>query len=572
MVNLTINHRPVAVPEGTTILKAAESIGVHIPTLCYWEGLNEVGACRACMVEVEGMQKLAAACVTKATEGMSVLTDSSRARLARKTNVELILSQHNCNCAYCARSGNCSLQKLSNDLGVTGIPFAVKREPTYWDPTLPLQRDAGKCIKCLRCIQVCEHIQTLGVWDLKNTGSRSTVAVREGLSLTDVNCALCGQCVTHCPVGALQARDDTERAFKAIADPDTVTVVQIAPAVRGAWGQYFGMKPEEATVGKMVASLKAMGIDYVFDTDFSADMTIMEEGSEFLQRLSQKGRHVFPMFTSCCPGWVRFLKSEYPDMLDQLSTAKSPQQMFGALIKYMLSLRLDVDPSRIFVISIMPCMAKKGECELPDMYDEAGNADVDLVLTTREFVRMLRARCLKAENLAEEPFDAPFAEATGAGVIFGTTGGVMEAALRSAYFLATGELPGADAFSDVRGEADKRIEASFKVGDTLVRTAVVSGLGNARALIEDVRAGRAEYDFVEVMACPGGCAGGGGQPISLCGSRTGEIADNLRRLDKTNKIRFSHENPDVQTLYREVLGKPGSHLAHKLLHTDHHKK
>lgn len=568
MVNLTIDHIQVEVPDGTTILDAARSAGIHIPSLCYLRGINEIGACRVCVVELEGMDRLVPSCNNVVEEGMRVLTNSPKVRETRRTNVQLLLSQHDCHCATCVRSGNCSLQTIAGDLNILEIPYEKKVAPTRWNREFPLQRDAAKCIKCMRCIQICEKVQTLNIWDVAGTGSRTTVDVSLNRKIADADCSLCGQCITHCPVGALRERDDTQRTFDALADPDTITVVQVAPAVRAAWGEFLGLNDKQATVGRMVAALRRIGFDYVFDTDFAADLTIMEEGSEFLEHLKYPGAHKFPMFTSCCPGWVRFLKSQYPDMVSQLSTAKSPQQMFGAVVKSYYAQRLGVPPEKIFCVSVMPCVAKKHECALPTMDSAGVGPDVDVVLTTRELVRMIRAEHIIPAELKDEEFDQPLGTATGAGVIFGATGGVMEAALRSAYYLVTGENPKPDAFQNVRG-TDGWKEATFEIAGTVLRVAVASGLGNARRLIEALRRGQVQYDFVEIMACPGGCAGGGGQPIHDGQELAESRSQKLYGLDAIADLRFSHENPAVKKLYSEFLGAPLSEKAHHLLHTDH---
>lgn len=569
MVNVTINGVSVQAPESATILEAAASVGIHIPTICFLKDINEIGACRVCVVEIEGVDKLASACNNRVREGMVVMTNSPRVRRTRRTNVELILSEHDCFCATCVRSGNCALQTVANDLGILDLPYERRPAPTRWDRSFPLFRDAAKCIKCMRCIQVCDKIQDLHIWDLAGTGSRTTVDVSYSRKITEADCALCGQCITHCPVGALRERDDTQRMFEAIADPRKISVVQIAPAVRTSWGEGLGLPREKATVKRLVAAMRKIGFDYVFDTTFSADLTIMEEGSEFLERLGSPGDHPWPMFTSCCPGWVRFMKSQYPDMTDNLSSAKSPQQMFGAVAKTYYPQLLGIDPADIFSVSIMPCVAKKAEAELPSINDGGAGPDVDLVLTTREIVRMIRAEKIDVMNLEEEEFDSPLGVGTGAGVIFGATGGVMEAALRSAYYLVTKKNPDADAFREVRG-MDGWKEATFDISGTPVRVAVVSGLANTRRMMEHIRAGKSSYDFVEVMACPGGCVGGGGQPIRD-GEELAECrADILYGLDKVDNLRFSHENPSVQKAYTDFFGKPMGHKSHELLHTDHH--
>ena len=568
MVNLTIDHIPVTVPEGTTILDAARSAGIHIPSLCYLRGVNEIGACRVCVVELVGMDRLVPACNNVVEEGMEVLTSSPKVRETRRINVELLLSQHDCHCATCVRSGNCSLQTIANDLNILDLPFEKKVPETRWDRSFPLFRDASKCIKCMRCIQICDKVQTLNIWDVAATGSRTTVDVSLNRKIAQADCSLCGQCITHCPVGALRERDDTRQVFEALADPNKITVVQVAPAVRTAWGEFMGLSPEQATVKRMVAALRRIGFDYIFDTNFAADLTIMEEGSEFLQRLKNPGAFKAPMFTSCCPGWVRFLKSQYPDMVSQLSTAKSPQQMFGAVAKSYYAQLLGVDPERIYSVSIMPCLAKKQEAALPTMESAGAGPDVDVVLTTRELSRMIRAEHIIPAELKEEEFDEPLGVASGAGIIFGATGGVMEAALRSAYYLVTGKNPSPDAFQDVRG-MDGWKEATFHIADTPIRVAVVSGLGNARRLIQALRRGEVQYDFVEVMACPGGCSGGGGQPIHDGQELAESRSEKLYGLDAIADLRFSHENPSVQRLYKDFLVRPLSEKAHHLLHTDH---
>ena len=571
MVSLTINGRRVQAPEGTTIMEAARLADIHIPHLCFLKGINEIAACRVCCVEVEGERAMVTACNTPVMEGMVVHTNSPRARQTRRVNVELILSQHDCRCATCVRSGNCQLQNIANDLGILQLPFETQLPKGLrgaWTTTFPLYRDYNKCIKCMRCIQICEKVQTLKVWDLAGTGGRTTIDVSGNMVIKDSDCSLCGQCVTHCPVGGLRERDDTAEVYRALADPKLITVVQVAPAVRTAWGESLGIAPEKATMGLMTAALKALGFDYVFDTCFTADLTIMEEANELLQRLKAGDLADYPMFTSCCPGWVRFLKSQYPQLTHQLSTAKSPQQMFGSITKSWFAQKIGADAKNIRCISIMPCMAKKAECALPTMRTEAG-PDVDIALTTREFVRMIRADKIDVALLEEAQPDAPLGIHTGAGEIFGASGGVMEAALRTAVFALTGHNPSADGFQDIRRGQGLR-EVSYSIGGVPLRCAVVSGLGEARKLIEAILAGKAHYDFVEVMACPGGCAGGGGQPISCEDQElAGERGKRLYQLDQASLLRFSHENPEVQALYRDYLGEPLSEKSEQLLHTDH---
>ena len=570
MVTLTIDNQTVTVAEGTTILEAAKSANITIPSLCYLKDLNEIGACRVCVVEIEGITRLVPACVNVVSEGMVVHTNSARVRSARRTNLRLIMSQHDCRCAVCIRSGNCTLQKLANDLNLFYLPYPTQIPQKRWGYDAPLIRDESKCIKCMRCIQVCDKIQSLNVWDVSGTGSRTTVDVSLNRSILEADCAYCGQCVTHCPTAALSARDDTEKVFDALNDPELVTVIQIAPAVRTAWVESFGLDPETFTVNHLVAALRAMGFDYIFDTNFSADLTIMEEGSEFLERFTHKENYQWPMFTSCCPGWVRFLKSQYPEYTDNLSTAKSPQQMFGAVAKSYFAEKMGIDPHKMRVISVMPCIAKKSECAIDSMKDACGDPDVDIVITTRELVRMMRMEHLDPTVLKPQNFDSPLGSSTGAAVIFGATGGVMDAALRSAYYLVTGKNPDADTFAQVRG-MDGWKEAVFQIpGAGDINVAIVSGLGNTRKLMEQLRKGKVSYDFVEVMACPGGCAGGGGQPIHD-GQELAEKRGNvLWHLDKASAIRYSHENPDILELYRDYLEKPLGEKSHHLLHTDHH--
>ncbi|MBS6722421.1 MAG: [FeFe] hydrogenase, group A [Clostridiales bacterium] len=571
MVNITINNIPIAVEEGTTIMEACKEAKMPVPSLCYLKGINEIGACRVCVVEVKGIERLVTSCNNVVKEGMEILTNSPKVREARRINIKLILSQHNCFCPTCVRSGNCQLQKIAGELefGTGSYPQHI----TYgsWPSDFPLIRDESKCIKCMRCIQICDKVQSLRVWDLAKTGSRTTVDVSLRRNIKEADCALCGQCITHCPVGALTGRDDKRPVFSQngfLNAKGKTTVVQVAPAVRTAWAESFNLSRKFASPRRLAGALRMMGFDYVFDTTFAADLTIMEEASEFLERLNHKEDYHWPMFTSCCPGWVRFLKSQYPDMVDCLSTAKSPQQMHGAIIKNYFADKIHEDPENIFSVSIMPCIAKKAECALPTMDSTGTGPDVDVVLNTREFVNYLRSLNIDIYSLPEDDFDSPCGDGTGAGVIFGATGGVMEAALRTCYKLATGENPDPDAFYGIRGMDGWR-EASIDIAGTTVKIAVVSGLGNARRLIEAVRKGRVFYHFVEVMACPGGCVGGGGQPIHE-GREMAEIrSKNLYFLDSRSELRFSHENPEIQKVYDEYLEKPLSRMAHKLLHTDH---
>lgn len=585
MVNLTIDGIKTTVPEGTTIMEAAKQIDVHIPHLCFLKGINEISACKVCMVEIQGKEKLVTSCSTKVEEGMVVMTNSPRARKTRRTNVELILSQHDCKCATCIRSGNCSLQTLAARLGIYETPFEVKAVDLPWNKDFPLIRDNKKCIKCMRCVQICEKVQRLSIWDIQNTGAHTTINTTRNMPIAETDCSLCGQCITHCPVGALHERNDLPEIYDVLADPEKVTVVQVAPAVRAAWLEDMNLPEGIDREGAFVAAMKKIGFDYVLDTVYAADVTIMEEGNELLKRLPKNRELKLPMFTSCCPGWVSFIKNKYPQLVPQLSTAKSPQQMHGALIKTYFAEKINVEPKNIVCISVMPCVAKKREITLPDMGRD-GYRDVDYVLTTRELVRLINAEEINIAKLEPMPFDSSIGAGTGAGVIFGATGGVMEAALRTAYAVVTGKEADADAFKVVRSsdnypdasancglKGDQfpgvKKEADFDINGNVVRTCTVSGLGNAKVLLDDILAGRVEYDFVEVMACPGGCVGGGGQPIHD-GEEYGHCrSEELYKLDKNRTLRRSHENQDVQAIYKEFLGEPLSEKSEELLHTKH---
>lgn len=573
MVNLTIDGQKVSVPQGTTIMQAAATVGIDIPRLCYLKDINEISACKVCVVEIQGQNRVVTACTTPVQEDLVVYTNSPKARSVRRTNVELILSQHDCLCATCVRSGNCSLQKLANDLGIYDIPYERDVVDMPWNQDFPLIRDSKKCIKCMRCVQICDKVQKLHIWDVQNTGSRTTVDVAGNVTIEDSDCSLCGQCITHCPVGALKERNDVPKIYEALADTSKVTVVQVAPAVRTAWAEAFNLTPEQATEGRLVAALKRVGFDYVFDTCYAADVTIMEEGTELLEHLANPQDHSWPMFTSCCPGWVSYVNKKYPYFVPNLSTTKSPQQIFGALTKSFFAQQKGLKPKEICSISIMPCVSKKREAALFSMRS-SGTHDVDIVLTTRELIRLLRAEHINPAYLDEQPFDNPLGQSTGAGVIFGATGGVMEAALRTAYKVVEGEEAPMDAFVDVRGEGDEagRKVRTFKIGGTVLRTCTVSGLGNAGKLLEDLKAGRVQYDFVEVMACPGGCVGGGGQPIHDGEERAAELGSKLYALDSERPLRQSHLNPDVQALYKEFLEKPLGEKSEALLHSDHVKE
>jgi NADH-quinone oxidoreductase subunit G len=562
MVNIIIDGKKLQVRDDVTILQAARENGFSIPTLCYLEGLNEIGACRLCLVEVKGQHRLVSSCNTKVREGMEISTRSAKVRMARRLNVELILSQHNCNCPSCPRNGNCQLQKVAAQLGVNVETYPKKFRPDTWDNAFPLNRDETKCVKCMRCIQVCDQVQNMHVWDLVNTGKRTRVGMVQN------TCTLCGQCITHCPVAALSARDDTEKIWNAISDPEKIVIVQPAPAVRTAWAEEANVSREMATPEKLAAALRHLGFDYVFDTNFSADLTIMEESAELIEHLTHAGKYPVPMFTSCCPGWIRFLKKEYPEMVHYMSTSKSPMSMFSAIVKSYYAKLLDVSPEKIVCVAVMPCVAKKYEADVPEVNSEPGIKDTDYVITTRELVRMLKAANVDVAKLKSEPFDKPLGEGTGGAVIFGTTGGVMEAAVRNAYYMLTGKNPpDPDHFIQWKW-LDRWRETEITVAGVTVRIAVTSGLGCARDLVEAIKNGSAHYDFVEVMACPGGCSGGGGQPIHEGEELAWERGNYLKELDKRSKLRVSYENPYIQELYKNFLEKPLSEKAEHYLHTN----
>ena len=570
MVNLTIDGKAISVEENTTIMEAAAANGIPIPKLCYLKGINEIAACRVCVVELEGKDRLITSCNNVAKDGMVIHTNSPKVRRHRRTTVEMILSQHDCECVTCPRSGNCSLQTLANDLGIYDIPYERDVVDTPWNQEFPLIRDSKKCIKCMRCVQICDKVQKLHIWDVQNTGARTTVDVAGNVSIEDSDCSLCGQCITHCPVGALKERNDVPKIYDVLADPNKVTVVQVAPAVRTAWAEAFNLPPELATEGRMVATLKKIGFDYVFDTCYAADVTIMEEASELLEHLQKPQDHSWPMFTSCCPGWVSYVNKTHPYFVPNLSTTKSPQQIFGALAKSYFAQKKGLKPKEICSISIMPCVSKKREAALFSMRS-SGTHDVDIVLTTREFIRLLRAEHINPAMLDEQPFDNPLGQSTGAGVIFGASGGVMEAALRTAYHVIEGKEAPEDAFTDVRGTEGRKVR-EFTLGGATLRTCTVSGLGNAGKLLDELKAGKVHYDFVEVMACPGGCVGGGGQPIHDGEERADVLGNKLYTIDSNRPLHQSHNNPDVQELYKDFLEKPLSEKAEQLLHSDHVKE
>lgn len=571
MVKLTIDNKSIEVAPKTHIIDAALQAGIKIPTLCYMRKTNEIGSCRVCVVEVEGQDRLMASCNNEVAEGMIIHSRSKKVRDAVRANTELILSNHRAECTTCIRSTNCSLQSLTQTLGITEESYDKNYTQKPWDKNFVLQRDGSKCIKCLRCVQVCGKIQNCNVWDITNTGSRVDVGVVDGKQLDEATCSLCGQCITHCPVGALSARDDTASILGALDNPEIITIIQAAPATRSAWGEDLGLSADEATVGRFVSALKGLGFDYVFDTDTAADLTIIEEAHEFLERFTHKDDYQWPMFTSCCPGWLRYVKQQAPEFLPNLSSAKSPHQMFGALLKTYYAQKLDVDPSRIYIVSLMPCVAKKYEAAVPEVNDAAeGVRDIDAVITVREFARMVKQRALDVQNLSEALWDDPFGEASGAGVIFGASGGVMEAALRSAYFYLTGNNPEPGIFkaATVPEEETQWAAKTLEIAGATVRVIVASGLRNTTDLLAALKAGEVEADFIEIMACPGGCAGGGGQPIRTDHELAVPRSKILSKLDEDAPLRLSHENESLKKAYAEFLGEPLGHTAHHLLHTN----
>lgn len=582
MVRIFINNREIDVPEGTTILAAAREIGIRIPTLCHVEGLPAVGACRVCVVEVENARKLVAACSTPVAEGMRVATHSAHVRRARKTIVELLLSEHNGDCQTCDRNEDCELQALAAELGVRTLPYQGEKAVRRVDRSTPsLVRDSGKCIKCRRCVIVCNEIQNVGALFPQGRGFTTQVGPAFNRELAAIACVKCGQCAAVCPVGAISERDQIDEVWEALDRPDNHVVVQTAPAIRAALGECFGMPPGTLVTGRMVTALRRLGFDAVFDTNFGADLTIMEEGTELLTRLrralEQGDPAPLPMFTSCSPGWIQYMEYFHPNLLPNLSTCKSPQQMLGAVAKTYYAQKLGRRPEEIFVVSVMPCTAKKYEAARPEM-QASGTHDVDVVLTTRELGRMIRSAGIDFVSLPDEEMDAPLGLSSGAADIFANTGGVMEAALRTAYELVTGRpLPGENLHvKPLAGLAGVK-EAVLRIEDTLpewkflegatLNVAVAHGLANAERVIRAVESGEQTYHFVEVMACPGGCIGGGGQPRFTNDRLRQARISAIYREDEGKALRKSHLNPDLQTLYREFLGEPLGEIPHRLLHT-----
>lgn len=580
MIKLTIDNKKIEVEKGTTILKAARQFGIDIPTLCHFElgdmGIeNKPGGCRICVVEIEGRRNLAPSCITEVQEGMVVNTHNIRVINARRTVLELIISDHPFDCLVCAKSGQCELQHLATQLGIREIPYKGEQSTYRKDTSPSIIRDIDKCILCRRCEMMCNQVQTVGALSAINRGFMSVVAPAFEMNLEDSPCTYCGQCVSVCPTGALTEVDHTNEIIRALSDPSKTVIVQTAPAVRAALGEEFGMEPGTLVTGKLVAALRRLGFDYVFDTDFGADLTIMEEGTEFLNRI--KGYMAgdtsvrLPILTSCCPGWVNFFEHNFPDLLDVPSTAKSPQQMFGAIAKTYFADKIGVNRNDLVVVSIMPCLAKKYECQRNE-FKVNGNPDVDYSISTRELAAFIKLANIDFIDLPDEDFDDPLGESSGAGVIFGNTGGVIEAACRTAYELYTGKKLEKIEFEQLRGLEGIR-SATIDFDGLPLNIGIANGLGNARKLLDEVRAGTSNYHAIEIMACPGGCIGGGGQPYHHGYSEIlRQRAAAIYTEDERKTIRKSHENPSIIRLYSEFLGEPGSKKAHSLLHTHYFPK
>ena len=564
MFDIEVNNKKVEAESGEMLLSTLRRAGLHVPTLCNLEGMLPTGACRMCVVDVEGAPNLVPSCAFPVREGMKVKTHSARAVRARKTIVELLLANHPDDCLYCARNGNCQLQSLAENLGVRQRRYSGAKNETKIDTSSPsVVRDPAKCILCGKCVRVCEETQGVAALDFVGRGSRTQVGTAFNQGLNVSSCIACGQCIMVCPTGALTEQSHFRSLIEAIDDPEVKVVVQVAPAVSVTLGELFGVKPGADVAGMLNAALRRLGIDWVFDTGFSADLTIMEEASELVHRILNKG--TLPMFTSCSPGWIKFVEECYPDLLPHVSTCKSPQQMLGAVVKSYWADREKIAPERVFCVSVMPCTAKKYEAARPEMMN-GEIADVDLVLTTRELARIIKMRGIELNNLEPEPADTPFGERSSAGKLFGATGGVMEAALRTAHWMVTKKELDIPKVQPVRGLQGVKA-AELQVGDLKLKIAVVSGLGNAKKLLEDIRAGKSEYHFIEVMTCPGGCIAGGGQPIGADLDAVKARMQALYKIDKDSTLRTSHTNVSVQRLYAEFLGEPNGEKSHHLLHT-----
>ena len=573
-VKLKIDGQEVKVKKGTTILQAAKEAGIDIPTLCFLKDINEVGDCRICVVEVEGRRGFATSCIQTAEEGMVVHTHTPNVLEARHVILDLIISNHSKDCLTCTRSGNCELQKLATKFNVLNVEFEGEKTKHKIDDLSPsIVRDFEKCILCRRCISACKKVQGIGAIDCINRGFESCISTVGDHSLNDVNCTFCGQCIQSCPTGALHEKETINDVWVKLKDPDTFVVVQTAPAVRVALGEEFQMDVGTNVTGKMVTALKRLGFNKVFDTNTGADITIMEEANEFIERFSESG--VFPMITSCSPGWVKYMEMNYPELIPHLSTCKSPHEMFGAIVKSYYAEKEGIDPNKIYVVSVMPCIAKKFERQRKELQND-GMYNVDNVITTRELARMIKQANIEFAKLEDTNFDSPMGEATGAAAIFGTTGGVMEAALRTAQDALTGKDLEKIDFEQVRG-GDGIKKATINIAGKEIKIAAVSGLKNAQEILEEIKSGKSEYQFIEIMACPGGCVMGGGQPIKSSNERSEKDirklrADSLYTIDEKSTIRKSHENPIVRKIYKDYLEKPGSHKAHELLHTKYEKR